>query len=129
MLQARDLPAAYFPHPEGLTLSEAGDLLRVLLKDPRIRIIEGSEYAALRDFDHGYVNKLVGVFLRESKEALKNDSLTRNSRFQCQRAQDHVFLIDQVSSILLPSKGLVACRLFLAQKPQAMLCSLTRDVR
>jgi arginase len=62
VLQARDLPAAYFPHPEGLTLSEAGDLLSVLLKDPRIRIIEVSEYAALRDFDHGYVNKLVNLF-------------------------------------------------------------------
>jgi arginase len=62
VLQARDLPAAYFPHPEGLTLSEAGDLLSVLLKDPRIRIIEVSEYAALRDFDHGYVNKLVSLF-------------------------------------------------------------------
>jgi arginase len=62
VLQARDLPAAYFPHPEGLTLSEAGDLLSVLLKDPRIRIIEVSEYAALRDFDHSYVNKLVSLF-------------------------------------------------------------------
>jgi arginase len=62
VLQARDLPAAYFPHAEGLTLSEAGDLLSVLLKDPRIRIIEVSEYAALRDFDHGYVNKLVRLF-------------------------------------------------------------------
>jgi arginase len=62
VLQARDLPAAYFPHPEGLTLSEAGELLSVLLKDPRIRIIEVSEYAALHDFDHGYVNKLVSLF-------------------------------------------------------------------
>jgi arginase len=62
VLQARDLPAAYFPHQEGMTLSEARDLLTVILKDPRIRIIEVSEYAALRDFDHGYVNKLVSLF-------------------------------------------------------------------
>jgi arginase len=62
VLQARDLPAAYFPHQEGLTLSDARGLLSVLLKDPRIRIIEVSEYAALRDFDQGYVNKLVSLF-------------------------------------------------------------------
>ena len=48
---------------EGLSLAEAGDLLSVLMKDPRIRIIEVSEYAALRDFDHGYVDKLVSLFV------------------------------------------------------------------
>jgi arginase len=62
VLQARELPAAYFPHQEGMTLSEAGELLTALLNDPRIRIIEVSEYAALRDFDHRYVNKLVSLF-------------------------------------------------------------------
>jgi hypothetical protein len=43
-------------------LSEAGELLRVFLSDARIRIIEVSEYASLRDLDHGYVSKIVGLF-------------------------------------------------------------------
>jgi arginase len=62
VVQARELPSAYFPHDEGLTLAEAGQLLRVFLSDSRIRIIEVSEYASLRDFDHGSVTKLVGLF-------------------------------------------------------------------
>jgi arginase len=62
VVQARELPSAYFPHEEGLTLSEAGQLLRVFLSDSRIRIIEVSEYASLRDFDHSYVTKLVSLF-------------------------------------------------------------------
>ncbi len=62
VVQARELPSAYFPHEEGLALSEAGQLLRVFLSDSRIRIIEVSEYASLRDFDHGSVTKLVGLF-------------------------------------------------------------------
>jgi arginase len=62
VLQARELPAAYFPHQDGLTLSEAARLLGVLLKDPRIRIIEVSEYAALRDFDHSHVSKIINLF-------------------------------------------------------------------
>ncbi len=59
VFQMLEMPAAYFPHPEGLSLSEGKDLLGVLLKDPRIRIIEVSEYAALRDLDQRWVNKLV----------------------------------------------------------------------
>jgi arginase len=62
VVQARELPSAYFPHEEGLTLAEAGELLRVFLSDSRIRIIEVSEYASLRDFDHSCVTKLVGLF-------------------------------------------------------------------
>jgi arginase len=61
------MPAAYFPHREGMTLSEVGELLGVFLKDPRIRIIEISEYAALRDFDQVSVGKLIDVLC----EALK----------------------------------------------------------
>ncbi len=61
-VQARELPSAYFPHEEGLTLSEAGQLLRVFLSDSRIRIIEVSEYASLRDYDHSSVTKLVNLF-------------------------------------------------------------------
>jgi len=62
VVRARELPTAYFPHEEGLTLSQAGELLRVFLSDARIRIIEVSEYASLRDLDHGYVSKIVGLF-------------------------------------------------------------------
>jgi arginase family enzyme len=61
VLQKRDMPAAYFPHAEGLSLSECTELLGVFLKDPRIRIIEISEYASLRDLDRDYVNKLVDL--------------------------------------------------------------------
>jgi arginase len=61
VLQSREMPAAYFPHAEGMTLSELGELLGVLLKDPRIRIIEISEYAALRDFEQVSADKLVDV--------------------------------------------------------------------
>jgi arginase len=67
VLQSREMPAAYFPHPEGMTLSEIGELLGVLLSDPRIRVIEISEYASLRDFEQVSVGKLVGVLC----EALK----------------------------------------------------------
>src|SRR5271154_2318079 len=62
VVRARELPSAYFPHDEGLSLSEAGQLLRVFLSDSRIRVIEISEYASLRDFDHGQVTKLVSLF-------------------------------------------------------------------
>lgn len=55
------MPAAYFPHTEGMSLGEVGELLSVFLKDPRIRLIEISEYASLRDFDHISVGKLVDV--------------------------------------------------------------------
>jgi arginase len=67
VLQSREMPVAYFPHAEGMTLSELGELLGVLLKDPRIRIVEISEYAALRDFEQVSAGKLVDVLC----EALK----------------------------------------------------------
>ncbi len=57
----QDLPVAYFPHDEGLKLAEAHELLGVFLKDSRIRLIEISEYAALRDTDLVYVNKLTDL--------------------------------------------------------------------
>jgi arginase len=68
VLQKRDMPAAYFPHTEGMRLSEAAEVLRVFLKDPRIRIIEISEYASLRDIDREYVNKLVDLFTEGMKK-------------------------------------------------------------
>jgi arginase family enzyme len=62
-----DLPAAYFPHPDGLRLSDAAELLRVLLKDPRVRIIEVAEYATLRDLNQRCVNALVDLLVEGLK--------------------------------------------------------------
>ena len=60
----RELPAAYFPHPEGLTLAETADLLRAILPDPRVQLIEISEYATLRDLDRRYIAQLIDMFAR-----------------------------------------------------------------
>lgn len=67
VMQKQDMPAAYFPHRDGLTLSEGLELLGALLSDPRIRIIEVTEYAALRDIDQRCVGTLVDLL----SEALK----------------------------------------------------------
>jgi len=67
VLRKQDMPAAYFPHIDGLSLPEAAELLGTLLRDPRIRIIEGAEFAALRDFDQAYARRLVDLLA----EALK----------------------------------------------------------
>ena len=56
-----EMPAAYFPHEEGLTLEQGADIFKVVSQDPRIRIIEVSEYAALRDLDQVWVGKLAGL--------------------------------------------------------------------
>jgi arginase len=61
VLRDADMPAAYFPHAEGLSWSEAQELLGGLLGDPRIRIVEVSEYATLRDLDRRCVDKLIDV--------------------------------------------------------------------
>ena len=56
-----DVPAAYFPHADGLSLSEGAALLGVLLRDPRVRIIEVAEYASLRDHDVRTAGALVDL--------------------------------------------------------------------
>ena len=63
VFQRRAVPAAYFPHAEGLSLAEGGELLGVLLRDPRIRIIEVAEYASLRDDDQRSVGALVDLLV------------------------------------------------------------------
>lgn len=68
VFEKQEMPAAYFPHLVGLNLSEGKELLAVLLRDPRIRIIEVSEYASLRDLDRQWVGKLVDL-LAESLKA------------------------------------------------------------
>jgi arginase len=57
----RELPAAYFPHSEGLTLDQTAGLLGPILADPRVRVVEVSEYSALRDPDRAVINKLVDL--------------------------------------------------------------------
>ena len=42
-------PIAYFPHANGLNLTELRELIAVLAHHPRVRIVEVSEYASLRD--------------------------------------------------------------------------------
>jgi len=61
VFQKQDMPAAYFPHTDGLSLSEGAELLGPLLRDPRVRIIEVTEYAALRDLDQRCVSMLVNL--------------------------------------------------------------------
>jgi arginase len=57
----RDVPAAYFPHDDGLSLAEGRELLGSLLQDPRVRLIEVAEYASLRDTEQRSVGALVDL--------------------------------------------------------------------
>jgi arginase len=61
VLRRKEMPAAYFPHDEGLTVAECRELLAALLADPRIRIIEVAELAALRDPDQRYASLVVDM--------------------------------------------------------------------
>jgi arginase family enzyme len=55
------MPAAYFPHDDGLRLAELAELLQAILADARIRLVEVSEYASLRDLEQRHVAALVDV--------------------------------------------------------------------
>ncbi len=63
VIRDNELPAAYFPHQDGLALSEVSDLLTVILRDPRVHLIEVSEYArssiALRTIPSFHTERLV----------------------------------------------------------------------
>jgi arginase family enzyme len=59
VLSQHEMPAAYFPHTDGLSLAEGQELLGAILADSRVRIIEVTEYASLRDLDQRYVSKIV----------------------------------------------------------------------
>ena len=63
VLRQADMPAAYFPHREGLSMSETTELLGVLLGDPRVRLVEIAEYAALRDLEQRHVRALVDLLV------------------------------------------------------------------
>jgi arginase family enzyme len=57
------MPAAYFPHSDGLTLAEGRELLDPILKDARVRVIEIAEYASLRDLDQAHVSSIVELLV------------------------------------------------------------------
>lgn len=59
VLNKQDMPAAYFPHTDGLSMAEGQELLGAILTDSRIRIIEVAEYASLRDLDQSYASRIV----------------------------------------------------------------------
>ena len=59
VLSQQAMPAAYFPHTDGLTLAECRDLLAPILADDRVRVIEISEYASLRDLAGTHVGSLI----------------------------------------------------------------------
>jgi arginase len=61
VFNSESMPAAYFPHADGLTLAEGRELLGVLLADRRVRVIEVAEYAMLRDHDLRAVRDLVAL--------------------------------------------------------------------
>lgn len=59
VLHPKEMPAAYFPHEDGLSLAECRELLGLVLADPRVKLIEVTEYASLRDPDHGNVSAII----------------------------------------------------------------------
>jgi arginase len=61
VFQKAAFPVAYFPHEKGLTLSEGAQLIGVLARDPRLRVIEISEYSSLRDNDLRSMRQLVDI--------------------------------------------------------------------
>lgn len=69
VMRASEMPAAYFPHAEGLGLSQTSELMSVLLKDQRVRMIEVSEYAMLRDGDAKQINRLAELLINGLKAA------------------------------------------------------------
>jgi arginase len=67
VLNKQDMPAAYFPHSDGLSMVEGQELLGAILADPRIRIIEVAEYASLRDLDQRYASGIVELLAAAMK--------------------------------------------------------------
>jgi arginase len=61
VLSRTEMPAAYFPHRDGLSMAECRELLRPILRDPRLALVEVAEYASLRDLDQVHVGRLVDL--------------------------------------------------------------------
>jgi arginase len=64
VLRQAEMPAAYFPRAEGLTLAEVSELLDEILHDPRLRLVEVAEFAALRDRDQQAARAIIDVLAR-----------------------------------------------------------------
>jgi len=58
ILNKQEMPASYFPPTAGLSIAEARELLGIILADARVRIIEVTEYASLRDLDQSSVLRI-----------------------------------------------------------------------
>jgi arginase len=65
VLNKEEMPAAYFPPSDGLSIAETRELLGIILADARMRIIEVTEYASLRDLDQSSASR-IGELLREA---------------------------------------------------------------
>ena len=63
VMRASEMPAAYFPHEEGMGFSETSELMGFLLRDSRVRLIEVSEYAMLRDGDQRQIDRLAELIV------------------------------------------------------------------
>jgi arginase len=60
----REMPAMYFPHDDGLTMNEGRALFETFSRDPRMRLIEVSEYASVRDFDRSGARALTEMIVQ-----------------------------------------------------------------
>jgi arginase family enzyme len=58
VLHQDEMPAAYSPNPNGMSEEEAQALLNIFLADTRVRLLEVTEYSALRDLDLQCANRL-----------------------------------------------------------------------
>jgi arginase len=58
VLNKQEMPASYFPPSDGLSIAECRELLGIILADARVRIIEVTEYASLRDLDQSSVSRI-----------------------------------------------------------------------
>lgn len=59
VLNKQEMPASYFPPTDGLSIADCRELLEIILADARVRIIEVTEYASLRDIDQSSALKIV----------------------------------------------------------------------
>jgi arginase len=63
VLSQQEMPAAYFPHRDGLTIPEYRQLLEAILPDPRVALIEVAEYASLRDLDQRHISTVIDLLV------------------------------------------------------------------
>jgi arginase len=64
VLHLREMPAMYFPHDDGLTMDEGQALFATFARHRRVRLIEVSEYASVRDFDRSGARALTEMIVQ-----------------------------------------------------------------